>query len=108
MPHTADKLWQEQARRLGGDDLVSTIETMGHDIHEIKKNMKQLTDTAFPGGDLDSHRRYHELLIENTIEKRRLRRAIQEKTISGLVWAIIAGTGLAVWHEITSRIVGSK
>lgn len=55
-------------------------------IMEIRENIKKLT-MAFPGGDIEGHRRYHEAQIEKIAEIRRLRIAIQEKTISALVWA---------------------
>lgn len=103
MSHSQEHLWQEQARRLGGDDLVTTIETMARDIHDIKKNMADLSSTAFPGGDVEGHRRYHELMIERNMELRRLRIAIQEKTLSGLVWVLIIFLGLCVLSYITGK-----
>lgn len=86
-----EHLWQEQARRLGGEDLVSVIEKMGRDLEEIRGNVQHLTTAAFPGGDIDGHRRYHQLIIDNTDAKRALTQAIKEKTISGLIW------GMVVW-----------
>ena len=57
-----------------------------HDSQDEKiKNL----EGAFADGDYDGHRRYHKVLIESLEERRRLRKAIQEKTISGLVWAAI-------------------
>jgi hemerythrin len=59
---------------------------------------------AFPAEDAEGHRRYHEAIIEKTAEIRRLRQAIQEKTISGLIWAAIVWFGIAVFHEFQSVI----
>lgn len=53
--------------------------------------------SAFAGGDHVGHCRYHEHLLELTEEKRRLRQAIQEKTISGLFWMGIVGVGNMLW-----------
>lgn len=53
---------------------------------------------AFPGADVDGHRRYHDLIIENTAEKRRLRIAILERSYSGAVWALIIFMALAAWN----------
>lgn len=100
MPDREKHLWQEQARHLGGQELVETIEAMALDIHSIKKSMSELTNSAFPGGDLAGHKRYHDLVIERTAEIRRLRIAIQEKTLSGLVWAFIAFMGLCVFKTV--------
>lgn len=55
--------------------------------------------TAFPGGDVEGHRRYHDAMIEKTAEMRRLRIAIQEKTISGLIWAFIVGAAVMAWNS---------
>lgn len=59
---------------------------------------------AFPSGDVEGHRRYHETMIELVEEKRRLRRAIIEKTIGGLVWSGIAGLGIAVFHYLKTLL----
>ena len=53
---------------------------------------------AFPHSDIEGHRRYHETQIEILEEKRRLRSAIQEKTISGLIWSAIVGISIIVWN----------
>ncbi len=103
MSDSQEKLWQEQARRLGGDDLVATIEAMARDLHDIKKNVNDLAATAFPGGDIEGHRRYHQVMIERNLEIRRLRVAIQEKTISGLIWAFIVFLGLCVFSYVTGK-----
>jgi hypothetical protein len=62
-----------------GEDVCEAIMEMRADIHKLTQ--------AFPGSDTDGHRRYHEIQIEKVAEMRRLRVAIQEKTISGLIWA---------------------
>lgn len=59
---------------------------------------------AFPGGDHVGHCRYHALMIEQLEERRRLRRAIVEKTISGLVWSFIVGAAIAVWYGFLALI----
>lgn len=55
---------------------------------------------AFPGGDYEGHRRYHDLIIEHTVEVKRLRRVIFEKTISGLVWALLVVVGIAMFRYL--------
>ncbi len=59
---------------------------------------------AFPGGDHVGHCRYHDIMIEQVEERRRLRQAIQEKTISGLVWAAIVGIGYSVWEYTKAHL----
>ncbi len=122
--HETESLWQQQAREFGGEDLISTINalmqaqqtmsqaqttlaasqaTMAADVNSIKKSFSDLVVLAFPGGDADSHRRYHDLMIRRNEEIRRLRIAIQEKTISGLIWAFIVFLGMCVWTFISSN-----
>ncbi len=62
---------------------------------------------AFPASDPEGHRRYHELMIAELDERRKLRRAIQEKTISGLVWAVMVGIGIAAWKYLKSALGSS-
>lgn len=66
-------------------------------IEELRK--------AFPAGDLDAHRRFHESMMVLTEEKRRLRVAIQEKTISGIIWAALVGTGIAIWNQVHTLLL---
>jgi hypothetical protein len=44
-------------------------------------------------------------MIETLAERKRLRLAIQEKTISGLVWAGLVALGFAVFHEIQTVLL---
>lgn len=69
----------------------------------LEREMKDLKE-AFPAGDVDGHRRYHELMIERNAELRRLRVAVQEKTISGLVWAFIVFSAFAAWHFVRFKL----
>jgi hypothetical protein len=61
---------------------------------------------AFPGGDHVGHCRYHQLMIEGIDAKKRLREAIMQKTIAGLVWGAMIGLGLAVWQYVKSLLKG--
>lgn len=122
---TKNALWQEQARAVGGEELVATIEgigqaqvtmataqetmaetqrTMGDDIHDIKESLAGLVKTAFAGGDAEGHRRYHEAIIARTAAIDRLTWAIKEKTIFGLLWMAILLVGASVWFFLLSKI----
>jgi len=79
------------------DERISAIERWRVDLE------KRFAD-AFPGADHVGHCRYHDLMIEQIEERRKLRRAVQEKTISGLVWALIVGLALAVWHYVVDSM----
>lgn len=74
------------------------------DLHDIQlaSHSERLSDlaTAFPNTDTEGHRRYHQTMIEILEERRRLRVAVQEKTISGLLWAVLVFLGLAAWQYV--------
>ena len=65
---------------------------------DIMAELKALRG-AFPGGDIEGHRRAHETMIELLEERRKLRIAIQEKTISGLIWAALVAAITSVYHQ---------
>lgn len=73
-----------------------------------KKDLEGRFADAFAAGDHIGHRRYHELLIERNAELRRLRQAIIEKTISGLVWSFIVGVGAALWFAVIAYVKSIK
>ena len=60
--------------------------------------------SAFPAGDMAGHCRAHQALIDDVEARKRLRQAITEKTISGLIWAGIVGVATAVWHELVKQL----
>lgn len=59
---------------------------------------------AFPNRDPESHRRYHEELIEANRDRKALIRAVREKTIAGLVWGGMVAVGWACWKYFLSLI----
>lgn len=104
------ELWQLEAIKLGGESLVQVIEEIRDGQNLMLERQEQmderLTDisNAFPAGDIDGHKRYHEAIIRSYEERRRLRIAIQEKTISGLFWVVVLGTGTCIVNEIKRRL----
>lgn len=84
-------------------EMATKIAGMGN---EIESHLEAHINKAFAGGDADGHRRAHEAMINLIEEKRRLRVAIQEKTISGLLWAILVFVGVSVFSEIRKVITG--
>ena len=107
----ARESWKEEAIKLGGESFVKKISDMADSIHCLAENSKLIEEKvvqseekiaelfeAFPNADIDGHKRYHETMIEMLEEKRRLRSAIQEKTISGLIWSVIVGLAIILWN----------
>lgn len=66
--------------------------------------LKTLLRSAFPGGDPDEHRRYHDEAIAFMRERRELWKSIRERSITGLIWAALVALGSAVWHYLQLKI----
>lgn len=50
-----------------------------------------LGKTGFPGGDLDGHRRYHELIIEREEQKKQFWQGLLMHIAKTSTWAMLAG-----------------
>ncbi len=74
------------------------------DLEKDQATMKKDFANAFPGGDAAGHRAYHEMVKEDLAERKRMRKAITEKSVAGLIWAIIVWIGAAIWHEVKARL----
>lgn len=94
-----------EARELGGTAFVEQLKNMVQDIHDIKKQVAAFSTAAFPAGDADGHRKYHELIIRKTEEIRRLRVVITEKTLTALVWLAIIWLAKTLWQGGITAIV---
>ena len=118
---THEELWKKEAMRLGGEALVEIIQEIRDDLAKIISKLNEieeqnkLRDTsiaslkdAFPANDYGGHRRYHEILIASLEERRKLRIAIQEKTISGLIWAGIILLATSLWEYAKGKIIGAS
>jgi hypothetical protein len=74
------------------------------DLESWRDDMEAKFKAAFPLGDHEGHRRAHEVMMEELHERRRLRQAVVEKSVAGLVWAIMVALGIAVWQYIKREI----
>lgn len=83
--------------------IVGRLEAIENRVDAVEEKQADFA-SAFPNYDVEGHRRYHQIMIEKIEETRRLRVAILEKTISGLVWAGLVFVGLAAWHYIKSNL----
>lgn len=78
------------------------------DFSEWQKDVERRFAEAFPGGDHVGHCRYHDLMIEDINARKRLRQAIVEKTVSGLVWGLIVGTVGLLWYGAVAYLKSIK
>lgn len=72
---------------------------MNRRIVNLEAHRDQM-DQAFPNGDMKGHCEYHKLIIENTLQKKRLTAAIKEKTIVGCVWMLLIFIGTLLIHGL--------
>lgn len=104
-------LWQDELRKLGGDQLVTILTEirdaqckMGKRIDELEGGIgiaiQDHVKQAFAGSDPEGHRRAHEVMMEMLDERRKLVAAIKEKTISGLIWGLTIWMGIAILNQI--------
>jgi len=57
-----------------------------------------VVEKGFPDGDVDGHARYHKMVMEEFLERRRIRQAIVEQVVKGSVWALLIAGVTASWH----------
>lgn len=84
----------------GPDEIEGRVSTLERSHSDLARRFAE----AFPGGDHAGHCRYHELMIENIEANKRLRQAIIEKTVAGLVWGTLVGVGIACWQYLKSLV----
>lgn len=75
-------------------------------LERWRDDMEKRFADAFPGGDHIGHCRYHTLMIEDIDSRKRLRQAVIEKTISGLVWGAVVAIGIALWTWVKTQVRG--
>lgn len=85
------------------DDSMRRLFVLETKMDELCAKMDDFSK-AFPGNDLEGHRRYHTTMIEMLEERRRLRVTIQEKTISGLVWGLLVFLAFSAWEYVQRRL----
>lgn len=67
-------------------------------LERWRSDMETKWVAAFPNGDHVGHCAYHDLMIEELRDRKKLIAAVQEKTISALVWSAIVAGAIAVWN----------
>lgn len=94
--------------------LLKTIKSMKED-HKIlldkldtANRILSKLEKGFPDGDIEGHRRFHQTQIQIVEEKRKLRQAIKEKTLSSLIWMLIVGLGVLLYNELTNFVLNVK
>ncbi|CAB3653368.1 hypothetical protein LMG26685_02871 [Achromobacter mucicolens] len=69
----------------------------------LQKEMLALSaavKTAFPGGDFDGHRRYHELLISREEQRQQIRREVITHLIKVSTWGALTGLAYMLLRQL--------
>lgn len=93
---------EKKAERLNDEIIAAIFETRDTQATILGK-LNSLYE-AFPGGDVDGHRRYHQLLIDNQQEMRKLVLAIKEKFLVALLWSLCVFLVVAAWEYIKVKL----
>ena len=84
-------------------DLTKQIDDMQSTLNAHVAEEEQRLTAAFPQGDVERHRKYHDLLIRREERRERIAEAVIEKSLAALFWMAIVfacgGLVHAVWHD---------
>jgi hypothetical protein len=82
---------------------ITRAEVTDRKVDEAIRRIDDL-HKAFPGGDWEGHRRYHEVLIERIEKRTKLYDAMLEELTKKGMWALIIFIGAAVFYYIKGQL----
>lgn len=91
-----DGLTEEQEDQLAEITDPAVMRLLRQILHR-QEELESLLMGAFPGGDLEGHKRYHEEVILLMREKRQTWNDVRTHVIKGSVWALLLAMCGAVW-----------
>lgn len=59
---------------------------------------------AFPGGDWEGHRRYHEAIIKKLEAREQFYQELRSELAKKGVWAVLALVGVALWQYFKAKV----
>lgn len=75
-------------------------------IEQVQNEMRAVAATvkvAFPEGDADGHRRYHEAIIKRIEAREQFYRKLLAELVSKGLWALLIFLGAAVWYMLKEK-----
>lgn len=81
-----------------------TTRTLIEDHMKGEDQLLQEFKNAFPDGNPHDHRSYHESVMKEFERRAKFRDAVIEKSLAGLVWALLVGMSTAVWAYIKDHL----
>lgn len=82
----------------------AAVEGLLRQILAKQDEMEKMFMGAFPGGDVEGHKRYHEEVILQMQDRRKLRQAVREQIIKGSVWALGIAMCTAAWQYFKQAV----
>lgn len=86
-------LFQEWRHDIELDNAAKHSENKA-EMEALRREVLGLSSTvkmAFPDGDLDGHRRFHELMIAKEEQRQQIRREVITHLLKGGTWAMLVG-----------------
>lgn len=83
---------------------ITRAEVTDRKVDEAIRRIDDL-HKAFPGGDWEGHRRYHEVLIDRIERRAKLYDAMLEELTKKGMWALIVFVGGAILYFIRGKLL---
>lgn len=82
---------------------------LADNLRDMESRLGDLVGSAFPEDedgtpDFGGHKRYHVALMQAQLERAKMYRAIAEKSLTALFWALCVFVGSAVWAYVMEHI----
>lgn len=106
----------------GHTDVVAAIKGLRDDINQrhgenliaqgvtdkkVDEAIRRIDDLhkAFPGGDWEGHRRYHEAMIDRIEKRTKLYDEMLEELSKKGMWALIVFIGAAIFYYVKGKLL---
>lgn len=83
----------------------STSQAVAKAIADLTEEVRRLR-AGFPEGDAEGHRRYHEEVMDQMADRRKLRQELISHLVKTSTWAALAGVAWALWEHFLSKLKG--
>lgn len=74
------------------------------DHMKAEDHLLQEFKNAFPEGDANGHRAYHDTVMKELERRAKFRDAVIEKSLASLVWMVLVGIGTAAWAYVKDHL----
>lgn len=96
--------WRHEERELSAANHGENQSRMDNLEREMM-SMAATVKLAFPDGDGDAHRRYHEELIKKAAARAQFYQDLRTELAKKGIWAVIGLLAIALWAFVKSKVV---